>query len=350
MGAFFARRLFWATTLALIGGLAGGQIVARWPLGEPIYAYTAAFVAASVAGFVSSYWLALVPEPVMRRREHRLRFMSMLRMPFRERNFRRLIVFLASWSFATNLAAPFFAVYLIQQLGLSLGEVVVLWAVSQLANAVTLRLWGRLSDRVANKSIMGIAAPIFLGCTLAFPFTAIPEPHAFTMPMLLMIHALMGAAAGGVGLAMQNIGLKLAPPGRGTSYLAVMSLFGSLAAGSAPIVGGAFADWFATRELSFIVEWTSPATHLTATAMRMRHWEFFFLFSFLIGLYALHALRVVQEENETSERAIVQQLWLELRRSTRNFSTVAGLRAATAFPFGRPDPVESAASQERKSV
>jgi hypothetical protein len=30
--------------------------------------------------------------------------------PFRNQNFRRLMVFLSSWNFAANLATPFFAV------------------------------------------------------------------------------------------------------------------------------------------------------------------------------------------------------------------------------------------------
>jgi hypothetical protein len=45
--------------------------------------------------------------------------------PFRNRNFRRLLVFLSTWNFATNLAA-FLTVYLLQQLRLDMGTVVML--------------------------------------------------------------------------------------------------------------------------------------------------------------------------------------------------------------------------------
>jgi MFS family permease len=336
LGAFFARRLFWATTLALVGGLAGGAMVDHWPFGDRDHAYAAAFAAAALAGFVSSWWLARVPEPAMPPRGVRPPLRATLARPFADPNFRRLIAFMTTWNFATNLAAPFFAVYLIQQLGFGLGEVVILWALSQVANALTLRLWGRLSDRLSNKSILGIAAPVFLACVLALPFTALPERHALTFPLLAFVHVLMGAAAGGTGLATGNIGLKLAPAGMATSYLAAVSLMGSLAAGIAPIAGGFFAGWFEARELTLLVQWTAPGESIEAVAMRLRHWEFFFFLAFALGLYALHALTLIREDAEVSNREAVQQLRLEVRRSmTRSLSSVGGLRVATAFPLGR---------------
>ncbi|HYG88725.1 MAG TPA: MFS transporter [Azospirillum sp.] len=336
LGRFFARRLFWATALALVSGLAGGLLVDHWPFGDPIHGYSAAFAAAGLAGFVSSWWLARVPEPAMQAPPERAPLLPMLRAPLHDGNFRRLIVFMTSWNFAVNLAAPFFTTYLLKQLGFDLGVVVILWAVSQIANALTLRQWGRLSDRLSNKSILAVAAPVYLGCVLALPFTALPERHLLTLPLLGIIHALMGAATGGIGLATGNIGLKLAPEGKGTAYLASVSLFGSLAAGTAPLVAGLFADWFGARELSLLIHWESPGIEAQAVAMRLRHWEFFFAFSFLLGLYALHALSRVQEDKTISERRVVQLFALEARRTMRSLSSVGGLRVATAFPFGRP--------------
>ncbi|WP_207485704.1 MFS transporter [Arenibaculum pallidiluteum] len=346
LGTFFARRLFWATSFALISGLAVGAAVDHWPSSDKADAYSAAFVMAALAGFVSSWWLSRVPEPVMAPREAQPPLLRALREPFQDPDFRQLIVFMVSWNFATNLAAPFFTVYLLQQLGFGMGEVVVLWAVSQLANALTLGLWGRLSDQLSNKSILGLAAPVFLGCVLALPFSALPERHAYTFPILILIHAMMGAATGGTGLAVGNIGLKMAPSGRATAYLAAVSLSGSLAAGIAPIVGGLFAEWFAAREFSLVIHWMAPEEDLQAVAMRLRNWEFFFVFAFLLGLYALHALTLLREGAEASDRNVVRQFRLELRRSMRSLSSVGGLRVATAFPVGRFVDRDPGAPQE----
>ena len=48
-------------------------------------------------------------------------------------------------------------------------------------------------------------------------------------------------------MASGNIGLKLAPKGEATTYLASNSIVNSLAASMGPILGGTFADYFAKR-------------------------------------------------------------------------------------------------------
>jgi MFS family permease len=49
---------------------------------------------------------------------------------------------------------------------------------SQVANALTMYLWGRLSDRLSNKAILAVALPAYFGCLVALLFTVIPVIHA----------------------------------------------------------------------------------------------------------------------------------------------------------------------------
>src|SRR5205085_3666825 len=67
LGALFSRRLFWSTVLASLGALSAGYLVQHWPAPQRMHAYAISFVAASVVGFISIYYLAIVPEPVMAR-------------------------------------------------------------------------------------------------------------------------------------------------------------------------------------------------------------------------------------------------------------------------------------------
>jgi len=159
--------------------------------------------------------------------------------------------------------------------------------------------------------------------------------HALTLPLLYVIHIVMGAAAGGTALATGNLGLKLAPQGRGTSYLAAVGLAGAGAGGVAAMTGGALADWFAARELSVFVHWTAPGDAHDLTVMNFRHWEFLFALSFLCGWYVLHALSRLEEGKEHSERAVVQELVSEASRSLAQLSSIDGLKAALLFPLGR---------------
>lgn len=337
LGSFFARRLVWATGFGMAAGLGAGLLAEHWPGAARTDAFAVLFVLAGACGFVSSWWLARVPEPPMAPGTgRRIPYATVLGVPLGDPNFRRLIHFMVAWNVATNVAAPFFAVFLIRQLGFGLGLVMALTVSSQIANMLTLRGWGRLSDRFSNKSVLGIAAPLFLGCVVSLPFVAVPERHLLTVPMLVVVHVLMGAASAGVGLATGNIALKLAPHGRASLYLASNSLFSALAAGLAPIAGGLSADWFAARELIMQVEWLAPSGSSGLTLVRFQHWDFFFVTAFVIGLYALHRLTLVREEGTVSETVVVAELAMAGRRAMRSLSTAAGLRLAFVFPFGRP--------------
>lgn len=335
LGELFSRRLFWSTVLASLGALGAGQLVQHWPGDEKLHAYAIAFIAAGIAGFASIHYLGEVPEPRMQGTGPRTPLLEMLRAPFLDRGFRRVIIFMGSWNFASNLAAPFLTVYLLQQLGYGLGTVTTLWISSQVANALTMYLWGRLSDRLTNKAILAVAVPAYLGCLIAFPFTAIPEAHALTLPLLYLIHVIMGAASGGIGLATGNLGLKLAPQGRGTSFLAAVGLAGAAAGGLASLAGGALAGWFSARELNVLVHWASASASHQIIVVKFQHWEFLFAISFLLGWYVLHALSRIDEGSEHSERQVIQQFVEEASRSISQLSPIEGLKSVVLFPFGR---------------
>jgi MFS family permease len=334
LGELFSRRLFWSTVLASLGALAAGYAVQHWPGGERLHAYALSFAAAGVVGFISIYYLLQVPEPAMQRTGPPTPLFTMLRVPFEDDGFRPVIIFMAAWNFASNLAAPFITVYLLKQLEFGMGTVTTLWIASQVANAMTMYLWGRLSDRLSNKAILSVALPLYLGCVVGLPFSALPQVHALTLPLIYFIHIAMGAAAGGITLATGNLGLKLAPQGRGTAYLGAVGLAGATAAGLAAITGGALADWFSVRGLNVVIEWTSPGTARDITVMKFRHWEFLFGLSFLCGWYVMHALSRIKEGRDHSERVVIQQFVAEASRSIAALSSVDGLKGVL-FPLGR---------------
>lgn len=335
LGRLYSHRLFWSTVLASAGGVAAGNLVEHWPFAERLQAYSVSFAAAGLAGFIGLRALAQVPEPAMARTGPTAPLLGMLWSPLADLNFRRLIVFMASWNFASNLAAPFLTVYLLKQQGFGLGTVTAMWAASQVANALTLFSWGRISDRLTNKGILATALPAYFGCLVALPMSALPEKHALTLPLLWLIHIVMGMASGGIGLATGNIGLKLAPQGKGTAYLASVSLAGSISAGLAALLGGALASAFAASEMTLDLRWTSPWTTTGFAVLRFAHWEFLFALSFLLGFYVMHALSRVSEGSEVSERAVMRDFALETSRTFDQIASTVSTSLSGLVPLGR---------------
>lgn len=287
-----------------------------------------------VAGLISTWQLSKVPESPMAPVEQRLNIRRLLRAPLHDRNFRCLIIFMASWQFAVNAATPFFTVYFVKTLGISIGFVMVLSIASQLANIAVLRAWGRISDRFSNKTALGLAAPVFLGSIAAMVVASQIEQRPLLLGFLILLHAIMGASAAGVGVASGTMTLKLAPKGAATAYVAASSLLGAAAAGVAPIIGGAFADFFAARQLALQVTWRSPAGLQQILEFSLSHWDFYFLISALLGLYALHRLSMVEETGEVARAQFMEELTGRVREGVRNASPITGLRALVGFPGG----------------
>lgn len=334
LGAFFAKRLFWGTASACIGTLAAGLVIDHWPYGDSVRAYSVSFGIAGLAGFVSTWFLTRVPEPQMTHGGPHTSVISKIAAPFRDANFRKILRYILAWNAATNLAAPFLAVYLIQQMQLALSTVTTLWVTSQVANAVVLYIWGRLSDRLSNKAVLRVALPLYFLCMLGLAFAALPAVAHLALPLLYVVHIAMGAAAGGIGLATGNMSLKLAPHGQGTSYLAATSLVASVTGGIAPLIGGALAHWFEAAAFSVVVRWAWSGGAGEATVLGFTRYQFLFVIAAALGLYVLHRLSAIREGEEISERVVMQQFALEAVRTVNQLSTVAGL-LGNLFAFGR---------------
>ncbi len=335
-GRFFGRRTMATTALSVTLALAGGVLVDSWTRYQPdntVFGYSILFAISAVIGFVGVYLLHITPDTPMAPAEKATHPLALLVAPLREMNFRRLIIFLASWNFAANLAAPFFTVYMLKSLGYSMTTVLALTIASQLSNLAALGLWGTLIDRFSNKAVLEIAAPLYLLCTFAWTFTGLSWLQPMILYLLVVIHMLMGVATAGVGLASGNIAMKLSPAGRATAYLAANSVISAGFAAAAPILGGLFADFFAWHELTLSFTWTGMVKDVTVQVLNFQSWTFYFGITCVLGLYSLHRLSFVQEPSGTSDRLVLRELLLEARRwSAHSLSSAAGLLRIVRLP------------------
>jgi MFS family permease len=353
-GRFFGRRATATTALATVLALLGGILIDGWKRAMPghsAFVYAGIFIVSAAVGFWGVWLLSITPEPPMLPVAQRTRIASLLTTPFRDGNYCRLMVFLSSWNFAANLAAPFFAVYMLRTLGYSMTIVIVLTTASQLSNLAALGLWGNLIDRFSNKAVLKISAPLFLGCMLAWTFTGLSWVGSVTLYLLLAIHVLMGIATAGVALASGNIVMKLSPAGQATAFLATSSVVSATCAAAAAVIGGLCADFFAAHQLTLAFTWQGGVDSITVQVLDFRSWTFFFGLAFLVGLYSLHRLSFVLETSGTTDPLLVRDLLMEARRSIQSLSSAAGLVRVVRAPSlavrprsGKP-PISNAPSK-----
>jgi MFS family permease len=316
LGAFISKKLALITAITITFTMLGGYFLEFWGnhfSGFKIFGYSWLFGASLLAGLLGVLHLKSIPEPaVHRQRSHRLPMIRMLLEPFMDCNFRRVMIFLAGWNFAINLAAPFFTVYMLTMLHLPMALVTGITITNQVANLLFVRLWGRMTDRFSNKSVMAICGPIYIFCLLGWTFTTFPNPHAYTIPLVVILQILLGISTAGIVLASGNMGMKLAPACKSTEYMAANNIISSLAAGIAPILGGLCADFFAQQQLSLTFQWNTPGSHLNFKTLDIEYWDFLFAMAFAFGWMMLSRLKRIQEQGDTSMNIVMREFCLEV--------------------------------------
>ena len=304
LGAFFAKRLAFSMITALTVTLSVAFFLKIWTGPVNLFYSFVFFIA-----FLSAVYMLLVyykiGESVMERPETNDGILKRLLKVFKDSNFTKLIMFLGTWNFAINLAVPFFTVVLLESLQLEMSFVLILTTLTQVVNVLVMKSWGKISDTFNNKSILLVCAPLYVLCIFLFMFTGFPERHNYTIPLLFFIYALMGAVQAGITLASNNIALKLAPKGNAAIYLSVNGMINALMAGTAPILGGLFADFFKNKQLSLLFRWFNGETTTELYVIQISHWGFFFLFATFFALFSLTFLKSIKEEGEVNERVVV---------------------------------------------
>lgn len=227
-GRYFGKRTAALTLAGSVVSLATGIGLDRArTAGQMTPALAVLSIVAGLAGFGC---LALLSRQRERRRSPRARrpLVPTLLAPLRDRAMRPLLTYQLAWNAAVGVAATFFVVYLVRDLGLSFTLVAVHGAVAAVARMISAPLWGRLLDRVGPARVLllsglGVAATPLLWI-LASPDRLWP----------LAVDAVVGGAlVSGHGLALFGLPLRVAPRDALASYVgALSSVAGAAFAGS----------------------------------------------------------------------------------------------------------------------
>jgi len=357
LGKFYSRRLLLSTVMGLITSLIAGIFIdvckTFFPNIEEL-SYSFLYFLGFAFGMVSIYYISKISEPTMLMLEMKPKLPQLISEPYRDKNYRNLLIFLFLWYFTIGFSIPFFTVYMLEKLQLSLTLVISFIAISQIVNLTFLQLWGNLSDKFSNKSVLSISCPLFLFCNLAWIFTSLPGPYWFTIPLLILIHIFMGISLAGTTLSLSNICLKLAPKGKANWYLAVTTLFTSLSLGIAPIIGGLCANYFELSQFYWTLNWESPNNSGSIQILNLQGMDFFFIIAIVIGIFAMHRLALVKEEGEVKNKIIRNEFSLEIRKSLRNLLHIGKskeplIAAISNYPWQSKRSIKTEKKKNKKS-
>lgn len=314
LGRFFSTRFTYMMLTSLIISLSITFFVAIWPF-EREYFYGILLLVAGLSSFYGLYLFYHITEPLPTLQTNNECLLKKIRDVFTDTNFVRLILFLGFFNFSINLAVPFFSVFVLEQLKLDLSIALLLVTLTQLTSITVMRIWGRIADYFGNKSVLAVTGPLYVLSIFMFLFTNFPTKHVLTIPLLVFIYALVGIAQSGVTLATNNIALKLAPKGRAPVYLSTNAFLNACMAGTAPIIGGAFADFFKNKSLALTLNWKNGFSMNSFYLFGLEYWDFFFFFATILGVVSLSFLKQVREKGSVDEKIVLSHFFSNINHN-----------------------------------
>jgi len=155
-----------------------------------------------------------------------------------DRNFMIFCGFAAFWTFSINIAAPFFSVYLVQDLKATASMVGLTTIASQLAGIPAQKFFGGLADKVGAHKLMMVTAIIIPVLPILWFFSS-EFWHIFP------INILGGTLWAGYNIASFNFLLIISPVEQRARYTAMYQIAVSSAVALGAAVGGIIVNYWA---------------------------------------------------------------------------------------------------------
>ena len=255
-GRYFGIRNSAASLTCLISVPIAGVIVSTYPRGT-IEGYGFVLLLGIIAGLVSlSYqWWMVDVDPQTQKQLAEItaqeveiapdRFFvikSVVASPIlQDGNFLRFLFYFGMWTFAVNLSAPFFNLYMLDNLSIDVAWVTAYNSLTAGANLVMMLFWGKLADRFGNRALL-----LLVGILVAVTplFWLVTGANAVSIWLWLpLLHIVGGGTWAAIDLCNNNIQLGIAPVKHQAAYFAVAAAIAGVSGALGTTAGGYLAQF-----------------------------------------------------------------------------------------------------------
>lgn len=242
-GRYFGRRNSAANLTNLISVPLMGFVISQWQ-GGSVQGYSLVLMLGIISGLVSLWFQNFIvdinPQTGSRCSSAAIVAESVAQIPpidcWQDPNFLKFLLYFTLWTFSVNLSAPFFNVYLLDNLNLDLTQVTLYNSLSAGANLLLLMFWGRLADRIGNRLIL-----IGVGIMFAlFPlFWLVTGNNSLSIWFWLpLLHLVAGATSAAIDLCSNNLQLDIAPHPHQATYFGIAAACAGVSGAVGTAVGG----------------------------------------------------------------------------------------------------------------
>jgi MFS family permease len=240
-GRYFGLRNSLASLTTLISVPLLGFAVSVWPQGT-MQGYGIVLFLGIIAGFISLWYQFFMRDvdpqaPPKKRHQQAATVAAEENISIlKNKNFLIFLFYFGSWMFAVNIGNPFFNLYLLDDLGVSISLVTLYTSLAAAANLGMLLLWGKLADRWGNRPLLLLVGSLVAGLPLLWLFVG--TDNLSTWAWLPLIHIFSGGTAAAIDLCTGNIQMEIAPTSHPTKYFAVAAAVAGVSGALGATVGG----------------------------------------------------------------------------------------------------------------
>ena len=228
-GRYFSQRSRICDFVMLVVSLVAGGIL-QWTTGSPFLGFSVIFACAVIARLISWYFLSRMHEPLLKESTNNNNLLNVIK-GMRSSNLGKFITYISLINFATSLSGPFFAVYMLRDLGFDYLTYVAINATSTIATVAFLAQWGKRADRAGNIKVMRITS--FL-----IPLVPLLWLVSKQVYYLIPIQVISGFAWSGFTLASGNFLYDASPRENRTQSIAIFNAVNGVAICLGALAGG----------------------------------------------------------------------------------------------------------------
>ncbi|MCL6500766.1 MAG: MFS transporter [Candidatus Pacearchaeota archaeon] len=202
-GKYFGNRNRIVGFVALVSMLAGIFILDYLAKTKVFLGFVILFTLAFIARAISAFLLSKKYEPkITYEKGYYFSFWQFIRY-IPKSNFGKFTVLVALMQLATAIASPFFAVYMLKDLGFSYLQWIIVTIASSLASLLLMPLWGKFADRYGNIKVINMTSFLVAVVPLLW-FVSIFVSKSFLLSYLVFVEIFSGMVWAGFNLSSSN--------------------------------------------------------------------------------------------------------------------------------------------------
>jgi len=213
---YFGKRTKIITLVELISMLLAGVILEYFKKTGVFTGFLILFAIALLGRVFSAYILNKKHEPkIIHTEGYYFSFFQFLKK-MKHNNFGKFVIFTTLISFATAIASPFFAVYMLKDLALNYYEFTLITITAIVLTVIMLPFWGKFASKYGNIAVIKITGVlvIFIPFLWLLSPTILGYNKSLLVPYLILVEAFSGIGWSGLNLSTANFVYDAVTKGR----------------------------------------------------------------------------------------------------------------------------------------